>query len=292
MTLFHSSILNLAKIFLDPLNNDDYSQSMGINVATLLQETNLGSTRWLKSASWLPEQALSSGLRAPLVWRYDELPAAPAAAPAVASALADASRPSEASSARASSSVGRNFLLDAGAGLYATNGLGGGSLRWFWPTYKAQGLTFDRILAWEASAHTAEEVFVPPAARPQAGMPRALADRISYYNLPVAAEPGALANPLRVLRSIATPDDFVVLKLDIDPRQDLEESLIGQILRDDATAALIDELYYEHHVHQSPMVAKGWGQGLMQVSSNQTLADSYAILTRLREKGIRTHSWI
>ena len=41
---------------------------------------------------------------------------------------------------------------------------------------------------------------------------------------------------------------------------DLEESLIGQILRDDATAALIDELYYEHHVHQSPMVAKGWGQ--------------------------------
>ena len=218
--------------------------------------------------------------------------AAPAAASAVASALADASRPSEAFSARASSSVGRNFLLDAGAGLYATNGLGGGSLRWFWPTYKAQGLTFDRILAWEASAHTAEEVFVPPAARPQAGMPRALADRISYYNLPVAAEPGALANPLRVLRSIATPDDFVVLKLDIDPRQDLEESLIGQILRDDATAALIDELYYEHHVHQSPMVAKGWGQGLMQVSSNQTLADSYAILTRLREKGIRTHSWI
>ena len=90
MTLFHSSILNLAKIFLDPLNNDDYSQSMGINVATLLQETNLGSTRWLKSASWLPEQALSSGLRAPLVWRYDELPAAPAAAPAVAAAAAAA----------------------------------------------------------------------------------------------------------------------------------------------------------------------------------------------------------
>ena len=40
------------------------------------------------------------------------------------------------------------------------------------------------------------------------------------------------------------------------------------------------------------MVSKGWGQGLMQVHSNHTLSDSYAILTRLREKGIRAHSWI
>lgn len=232
------------------------------------------------------------------LWKceVDTLAAAPragaaAAATAVAApaALADADRPPEAPARR---SVGRNFLFDAGAGLYATNGLGGGSMRWFWPTYKAQGIVFDRIIAWEASTHTAEEVFIPPAGKPQAGMPQEVADRISYYNLPVAADEDALTNPLRVLRGIATADDFVVLKLDIDPRQDLEESLIGQILRDDATAALIDELYYEHHVHQSPMVAKGWGQGLMQVHSNQTLADSYAILTRLREKGIRTHSWI
>ena len=34
MTLFHSSILNLAKMFLDPLNNDDYSGNVGINVRT------------------------------------------------------------------------------------------------------------------------------------------------------------------------------------------------------------------------------------------------------------------
>ncbi|KAL3926251.1 MAG: hypothetical protein SGPRY_003382 [Prymnesium sp.] len=32
VTLFHSSILNLAKMFLDPLNNDDYSGNIGINV--------------------------------------------------------------------------------------------------------------------------------------------------------------------------------------------------------------------------------------------------------------------
>lgn len=39
VTLFHTSILNLAKMFLDPFNNDDYGNGAGIsiNVATLLQ---------------------------------------------------------------------------------------------------------------------------------------------------------------------------------------------------------------------------------------------------------------
>ena len=57
VTLFHSSILSLAKIFLDPLNNDAYSGDIGINVATLLQETNDGSVRWRKAAQWVPEGA-------------------------------------------------------------------------------------------------------------------------------------------------------------------------------------------------------------------------------------------
>lgn len=57
VTLFHSSILNLAKMFLDPFNNDHYGDgaSISINVATLLQETNVGSERWRKSAAWVPE---------------------------------------------------------------------------------------------------------------------------------------------------------------------------------------------------------------------------------------------
>lgn len=58
VTLFHSSILNLAKSFLDPLNNDAYSGNMGINVATLIQETNVASSRWYKSAAWVPEETL------------------------------------------------------------------------------------------------------------------------------------------------------------------------------------------------------------------------------------------
>ena len=38
-------------MFLDPFNNDDYGDGAGISVsvATLLQETNIGSERWRKS---------------------------------------------------------------------------------------------------------------------------------------------------------------------------------------------------------------------------------------------------
>ena len=61
VTLFHASLLNLAKMFLDPLNNDDYSRGIGINVATLLQETNVGSNRWRKAADWVPDAVLPLG---------------------------------------------------------------------------------------------------------------------------------------------------------------------------------------------------------------------------------------
>jgi predicted membrane chloride channel (bestrophin family) len=63
VTLFHSSILNLAKMFLDPLNNDDYSGNVGINVATLIQETNAASERWRKAGAWVPADTLPDSAR-------------------------------------------------------------------------------------------------------------------------------------------------------------------------------------------------------------------------------------
>ena len=60
VTLFHSSVVTLAKLFLDPLNNEVKDRGGdpgigGIDVATLLIETNLGSERWRRSAAWLPQ---------------------------------------------------------------------------------------------------------------------------------------------------------------------------------------------------------------------------------------------
>ena len=73
----------LAKLFLDPLNNEVERRGGdpgigGIEVETLLQQTNLGSDRWRRSAGSVPEAA----------WRRPPpLPEQPVAAPAEAPGL-------------------------------------------------------------------------------------------------------------------------------------------------------------------------------------------------------------
>ena len=43
----------------NPYPNPNPNQgNMGINVATLIQETNFGSSRWFRSAAWVPEETL------------------------------------------------------------------------------------------------------------------------------------------------------------------------------------------------------------------------------------------
>ena len=171
------------------------------------------------------------------------------------------------------------FLFDLGASLY-NKGPGGASTSWFVNEYRARGISFDRIFAWEAKPHDDAEIF--------ASVPNSIADRMSYYNVPVDARVGAKHNPWRTLRAVATPRDFVVVKIDID-NSTVEEPLASQLLADAALAGLVDELYFEHHVLHTPMWRYGWH---INTVTNQTLVDSYALFGRLREMGIRAHSWV
>lgn len=71
ITFFYSSVLNLAKVFLDPFDNESESTRTGIslNVATLIKETCLGSERWRRSVQSLPAAARrppSAHARAPM----------------------------------------------------------------------------------------------------------------------------------------------------------------------------------------------------------------------------------
>ena len=175
----------------------------------------------------------------------------------------------------------RRLLFDLGAGLY-TSKLGGGSLRFFHSSYGQLGIKFDRIFAWEAKKFNSSEIYD--------GMPADVVSVISYFNLGVDVTPGAKHNPLRTLREIAKPSDFVVMKIDIDPDSAIETKLIKQLLAEPALLDLIDELYYEHHVHLSPMAFKGWAASLY--STNETLSSSYELFHALRERGIRAHSWV
>ena len=99
---------------------------------------------------------------------------------------------------------------------------------------------------------------------------------------------GAKHNPWRTLRAVATARDFVVIKIDID-NSTVEEPLASQLLADPTLAGLVDELYFEHHVLHTPMWRYGWRSNTV---TNHTLVHSYALFGKLRELGIRAHSWV
>ena len=55
LTLFYAGLLDLAKILLDPLDNDEfYDAPVNVDIGVLIRESNAGSTRWKYSAEMLP----------------------------------------------------------------------------------------------------------------------------------------------------------------------------------------------------------------------------------------------
>ncbi len=156
--------------------------------------------------------------------------------------------------------------------------------RWLVDAYAKVGIQFDGVYAWEARAVAAREYF--------GAMPLALAGRWHFYNFPVAGPrhdgaaretPAGPEDPLELLRATARKPDFVVFKIDIDTEV-LEESIVVQLLLDDELGALVDDLYFEHHVQNK--VVLGWGGGYAR-----DLKDSISLFQALRRRGIRAHSW-
>jgi hypothetical protein len=115
----------------------------------------------------------------------------------------------------------------------------------------------------------------------------------TYYNVGVTATRGSRDNPLRVLVGIAAPTDFVVVKIDID-YPEIEQALLEQIISDQEVHSRIDELYYEDHVRLHPWMHDGgpWERFNNGPLPRHTLNDSYAQFARLRQLGVRAHSWV
>jgi hypothetical protein len=155
------------------------------------------------------------------------------------------------------------------------SGAGGPSQSWFVETYET---TWDGIYAWEAAAYSPSDVW--------ANIPSHIKPIYHWYNIPVSSMVGHPDNALEYIKAIAKPDDYVLLKIDID-NSPVEEALIHQLLDSKELLGLVDELYFEHHVNTAPM-HKYWGTA----NSLVTLEDTYTIFTRLRNSGILAHSWV
>ncbi|KAG5178779.1 hypothetical protein JKP88DRAFT_168563 [Tribonema minus] len=170
----------------------------------------------------------------------------------------------------------RLLVFDLGASLYSS-GPGGNSQKWFVESYARHGLPVSEYYAWEAAPLDSAKVW--------AQIPEWLKPTYHWHNVPADPAPESENNPWDVLRAVAAPEDYVVVKLDID-NTEVEERFMAEMRGDARLRALVDEMFFEHHVNV-PIMWRYWGTQGERVYLN----DTYAMVQELRSEGIRFHSW-
>jgi hypothetical protein len=161
------------------------------------------------------------------------------------------------------------------------------SLPLFWKLYKDRCLEPDAIFCWELNKLVSSSDWWDDAG-PE------IRHKVRFFEVPVLegelheALAGARNRKsfLHMLKMVAKPDDFVVVKLDIDTPA-IEQTIIATLTQRPDLAALIDELFFEYHFHFDGLNF-GWGSLPESISVDAALATMH----RLRELGIRAHFWI
>jgi hypothetical protein len=167
----------------------------------------------------------------------------------------------------------RYLLFDLGASLF-DEGNGGASQQWMVNEYLQAGVRWSGLWAWEMTVYSPTDVWQR--------IPKDLKPIYHWYNVPVDADTN---DPLAYIRAVARPEDYVLLKVDID-NAPIETALMKRLLASRETLSLLDELYFEHHVDVEPMWGH-WGR-----IPNTSLADTYALFTDLRQRGVMAHTWV
>jgi hypothetical protein len=170
------------------------------------------------------------------------------------------------------------IYMDLGASLYK-EGFGGASQQWFIDTYARNDLRPSRMFLWEATPHPAADVFKD--------VPDDLLFAYQWMNIPASSNGSSPANPLNILKRVASDEDFVALKIDID-NGPVELAFIAQIQSDQDLGRTIDEFFFEFHVNFEPMHPH-WKN---TISNDMYLHDAYNLFAGLRARGIRAHSWV
>lgn len=144
--------------------------------------------------------------------------------------------------------------------------------------YKQFGIQFDHIYGFEAKFTSPDQVY-------QSLLPEEYLSSYHWINTGVQSDKEGKLNPLHSILRKFTEDDFVVIKLDIDTAS-IELPLARQLLQDQSLAKLVDQFYFEHHVHMKEM-ARIW-RSAMQGS----LRDTFELFHGLRQHGVPAHFWI
>ena len=171
----------------------------------------------------------------------------------------------------------KHLLFDAGTSTFSS------SLRWFSCAYSQRKMSFDQIYGWEL------QLLEPIRFWRQ--VPEKWKAFYHFFNTPVEAGLESEHSPLRIIQQLATVDDFVSFKLDIDCPS-VEIPVVQQILKHHHLANLIDEFFFELHFNCEIMMFCGWGTH-PEVLFDQKL-DRYSALQLFRDlrmSGVRAHFW-
>lgn len=170
---------------------------------------------------------------------------------------------------------GRRVLIDVGAnGFFAS------------PKYL--------IDSYAPYAPFTDVIMIEPEPHFKATIPEVYQQRYNLTNLPIYAEvnTGGASDVVNLLKSLVSPEDFVVLKFDVDPNKfaygaTMEWGFLFDLFRksehgdNDGAAALVDELYVELHFHYPKLYWEHY-------HSNWEALD---LLRSLRVQGMVVHAW-
>lgn len=175
--------------------------------------------------------------------------------------------------------VDKVLYFDAGASSW-NSGAGGPSLSSFWHMWDRQGITFDHVYAYELTTPLENfTVTVPPQFQ----------NKVTYQQCAVSSSMDVDTDEKpflpKLIKRLTSKDDYVLFKLDIDS-PDVEAGNIEYILQDEDNG--IDEVAWEHHVDGNYLMMAQWGT----IHSHMSLYESYQYFLKLRQKGIRAHSWV
>ena len=145
----------------------------------------------------------------------------------------------------------------------------------------------DRIWAWEFKAYD------PTLWWNQ--VPLEVRAKLHFYNTRVDGGWKSDASALRTIVATANPEDFVVVKVDIDTSHSTELDIVRAIADNPVLTRLVDEVYFEYHFLADNLTigwqTQNWNQSEIHYTTD-TVDDALGLMQRLRRRGVRSHFWV
>lgn len=117
-----------------------------------------------------------------------------------------------------------------------------------------------------------------------------------FYNVPSSANhTEETISPNQMIKDVATPQDFVAYKLDVEATQ-VSVPLALELLNDTRLRSLVDEFFFELPFRSEVLAQCGWGGDKHSVPEEYAglkldRLNAMQFFRKLRIAGVRAHVW-